>query len=80
MAESKLGKDLVSVTLETHFGAKYVFPDMPRDMLDNVIKLSGWEKNGKVVLVNVSAAVLSLESRIVKSISYDGEVKWPCPA
>lgn len=77
MPESKLGTDLVTVTVKTHLGAEYVFPDMPRPMLDNVIRLSGWETSGRLILVNVSAAVLTMESRIVKSVSYDGEVKWP---
>ena len=72
-----VGSDLVVVTIETALGSSYVFPDMPRDMLDNVIKNSGWEAGAKVVLVNVSSAVLVLESRIVKSLSYAGEVRWP---
>ncbi len=69
--------DLVEVVVTTHLGAKYVFPDMPRGTLENLIRLSGWDKTGKIVLVNVSAAVLTMDARIVKSVVYDGEVKWP---
>jgi hypothetical protein len=71
-----LGSDLVDVIVETHLGARYVFPDMPRTMLDNVIQLSGWERTGQFVLVNVSSAVLTMPARLVKSVAYDGEVKW----
>lgn len=70
------GSDLVEVTIETLLGSKYIFPDMPRGMLDNVITKSGWDKVGRLVLVNVSATCLSMESRIVKTVSYEGEVKW----
>jgi hypothetical protein len=73
---SAMGHDLVTVTVETHLGAKYVFPDMPRHALDNVIKGAVWKSSGHLVLVNVSAAVLSLEARLVKCVEYDGEVKW----
>jgi hypothetical protein len=73
---ASLGRDLVEVVVETTLGARYVFPDMPRTMLDNVIKNSGWRSIGQVVLVNVSSSCLTIPSRIVKTVSYDGEVKW----
>jgi len=74
--KSAMGSDLTEVTIKTRLQATYVFPDMPRSMLDNVIRLSGWEKTGRLVLVNVSGSVLTLEARIVESVSYDGEVRW----
>lgn len=71
-----MGTDLVEVTVETHLGARHVFPDMPRDMLKNIIEKSGWTQIGRVVLVNISGAVLTLESRTVRCISFDGKVQW----
>ncbi len=71
--------DLVVVTVESHLGSTYTFPDMPRAMLETIIKSSGWESVGRMILVNVSGAVLSIEARVVKTVSYDGEVKWLCP-
>ena len=67
--------DLVEVTLETLLSARYVFPDMPRSALTEGL-LKAHIATGKVTLVNVSGAVLTLPSRIVRSISFDGEVKW----
>lgn len=72
-----MGTDLVEVIVETHLGAKHVFPDMPRGALASVIELGGWTKTGRLVMVNVSAAVLTMDARLVKSVTYDGEVKWP---
>jgi hypothetical protein len=72
----KTESSLVEVTLETLLGARYVFPDMPRSTLEGVIKSSILYATGKVTLANASSAVLTLPSRIVKSISFDGEVKW----
>lgn len=77
---SALGTDLVEVTVETSLGAKYVFPDMPRTTLDNVIQLKGWKYENPFILVNVSGACLSVPMRIVATVSYDGEVKWKGPA
>ena len=70
--------DLAVVTVETHLGAVYVFPDMPREALRNVVDSDGWAQAGRLVLVNISAAVLTMEARLVKAVSYDGKVQWPC--
>ncbi len=67
---------LVDVTVETLSGKLHVFPDMPRDMLDTLLKDAGWVKTGRLVLVNVSASVLTIEARIVRCVSYDGAVRW----
>ena len=67
--------ELVEVTVETLLGARYVFPDMPRDVIGS-LQSSGFTCSGQLVLVNASNVTLVLPSRIVKSISYDGEVKW----
>jgi hypothetical protein len=71
-----LGRDLVDVEVESRSGSKYVFPDVPRAMLDNVIQLKGWEAVGRIILVNVSTAVLSLPPGLTKTLSYDGKVQW----
>jgi hypothetical protein len=68
---------LTAVTVETLSGSTYVFPDMPRDMLDT-LKRAGWSE--RLVFVNVSGAVLTMESRIVRKISYDEEVICRSPA
>jgi hypothetical protein len=68
--------ELVEVTIETSLGARYVFPDMPRSTLTDGFLKANASVGGKVSLSNVSDAFLSLPSRIVRSISFDGEVKW----
>lgn len=67
-----MGSDLVAVDIMTHTDAHYTFPDMPLSTLENVVKLSNWQKNGVLILVNVSGAVLSLPARVVKTISWNG--------
>ena len=69
--------ELVEVTIETLTGAKYIFPDMPRDMVENLLLRSDtWRTVGRLILVNVSATLISMEARIVKCISWGGEVRW----
>jgi hypothetical protein len=68
--------ELVEVILETLLGARYVFPDMPRTALTPNFINAAATASGKVVLVNVSGAMLTLPSRIVGTIFFDGEVKW----
>lgn len=69
-------KDLVVVTIKTKQGSEYVFPDVPRSMLDTVIKQQGWNGCGVIVLVNISGASMSMPARIADTLSYDGEVRW----
>jgi hypothetical protein len=71
-----MGSDLTVVTIKTHQGSEYIFPDVPRSMLENVIKGQGWNACGIIVLVNVSGASMSMPSRIAATLSYDGEVRW----
>jgi hypothetical protein len=68
--------DLVVVTITTKQGSEYRFPDVPRDMLKNLLANQGWNAAGSVLIVNVSGAVVSLPARIVATVSWDGEVKW----
>lgn len=67
--------DLTSVAVETFLGASYVFPDVPRSMVQTVALESTWQTLGTFVLVNVSGASLSVPARIIKTISWDGEVR-----
>jgi len=73
------GTDLTVVTVTTKLGAKYVFPDMPQGPLDNIVRSSAWITAGRLILVNISAAVLSIDSRLVRSVEYNGEVQWENP-
>ena len=68
--------DYTDVTVETLLGSKYVFPDMPVSTMNNLISRNLFVSTGRLVLVNTSAAVLSMEARIVRCISYNGEVRW----
>lgn len=70
-----MGLDLKSVEVRTHEGALYVFPDVPEDMLKNVVVAGNWKTAGAFILVNVSGASLSLPARIVKNVSWDGKVQ-----
>lgn len=71
-----MASDLTIVTVQTKEGSIYSFPDVPRSVLETVIRQQGWNAAGSVILVNISSACLSLPARIVASLSYDGEVKW----
>lgn len=69
--------DLTSVEVETLLGARYVFPDMQRSVLDPAVKVAN--DQGQLTFVNVSGACLTMKMRIVKTISYDGEVHYRGP-
>jgi len=71
--------DLTSVEIETLLGARYVFPDMPRQLLEQEIMRGAWNE-GQLTLVNVSNACLTLPNRIVKTLSFDGQVRWRGPS
>jgi hypothetical protein len=68
--------DLVVVTVKTKQGSEYSFPDVPRSMIETVIKNQGWGSAGSVVVVNISGACLTMPARIVDTLCFDGEVKW----
>ena len=69
---------LVSVLIITHQGSEYIFPDIRRRDMDLLIGMSAdvWVKSGHLALANVSQGTLVIPTRIVKQISYDGEVRW----
>jgi hypothetical protein len=70
--------DLTNVTIETTLGALYVFPDMLRPALEEALRHGAWDE-GQLTLVNVSNACLMMPNRIVKTLSFDGQVRWSGP-
>lgn len=56
----------------------YVFPDMLRPSLEEALRRGAWDE-GQLTLVNVSKACLTLPNRIVKTLSFDGQVRWRGP-
>ena len=77
-----MGKiELVTVGIETSLGAHYSFPDMDRGALDKLLMRN--EGNAlsldAVLVTNLSRAVLSVPSRIVKKITVDGDDWWLAP-
>lgn len=70
--------DLVAVEIETTLGALYVFPDMPRSVLEASFRSGKWDE-GQLTLVNVSGAALVMPNRIVKELRYEGQVHWRGP-
>jgi hypothetical protein len=74
--------ELVTVGIETSLGAHYSFPDMERGALDRLVMR---DDNNKLLLeslllTNVSRAVLTLPSRIIKKITVNGEDWWLDPS
>lgn len=71
--------DLVTVNVETKLGVHYVFPDMPRAEMEQLFSssLSPAVVTGQLTLVNLSKACLVMPFRIVKTISINGEQRWP---
>lgn len=65
---------LVVVTVVTRTGSQHIFPDMAHDVLD--LSMRHWSKTGRAIFVNVAGAVLTIETGAVKTVSYDGEIKW----
>lgn len=68
---------IVTVEVETTAGSRYVFPDVSREMLDVAITLRAWERVDNVILVNTSAACLSIPKHTVARILVGKEVVWP---
>lgn len=63
--------DLVTVEVTTKTGANYTFPDMSLSVLREVLPQSGRVPTSQptLVLVNVSAALLSIPLAIVSTIA-----------
>jgi hypothetical protein len=80
--------NLVTVGVETQLGAKYVFPDVELEKLEEILPKmkSGLDPvlsmryGGQLVLVNASIAVLSMPFRIVEAVTVNGEQWWNRPS
>ena len=74
--------DLVTVGIYTKLGAHYSFPDMDRSALDKLIMRNDDNNLSlqAVLLANVSQAVLTVPSRIIKKITIDGDDWWLDPS
>ena len=70
---------LVVVEVETKLGARYVFPDMPWDVLSELCRNNAILGFSQLSLVNQSGAAFIIPTRIIKSIKANGEVTWVCP-
>lgn len=68
--------ELVDVSIETTLGALYVFPDMNRRTLEQMIDDEEIFLHGDLTLANISRAVLVIPIRIIKTLSIAGEIKW----
>lgn len=65
---------LVDLTFETSLGAKYIFPDMEKRDVDELVAMMPRPKD--IVLVNASGACLTVPSRIITLLFVDGEERW----
>ena len=73
---------LVTVAVFTRTGAKYVFPDMKKDTVKEVLPESGRipESISFLMFYNYSGAVLSIPIRCVAEVKAEGSTLWKCPA
>ena len=74
--------DPVVVGIETHLGARYLFPDMDRTALSAVLPHASSTPPSAVTslcLVNISEATLVVPFRIIKRMTTDGEEWWRAP-
>lgn len=67
---------LVKLTILTSLDAEYVLPDMPEKSIEELIKSPNLHGFPSLSLVNQSGACLIIPTRIIKTISVDGEIRW----
>lgn len=68
---------LVTVSLETSLGARYVFPDVERQVFEKFSQMEGLPDNmGQFQLVNASFAILSVPARIIEKVLIDDKEVW----
>lgn len=75
---SDLKVDLVIVQLETFLLSRYQLPDVPRRIIENLLKNIHGRKIGEVTLTlcNMQGAALVVPSRLISKILVNGEVRW----
>lgn len=71
-----MGDDLLTVEVETLEGLRYVFPKVPRGMIENAAKKGVWDCIESIVFVNLDAACFSIPKRLVSRIMVGSEVLW----
>jgi hypothetical protein len=84
MSPSTRPADLTVVTIETHLGATYMWPDMPRAEIEGMVQQLPAGKGATVLssaftLSNISRAVAVIPWRIIRKILIDGKERWPLP-
>lgn len=67
---------LVIIEIDTTQGSRYVFPDMPWDVLSVLVQNDTLLGFSQLSLVNQSGAALVIPTRIIRTIRVNGEVKW----
>ncbi len=68
--------NLVKLTITTHLGAVYEFPDVPSHVIEEFIKSPNLHGFPSLSLANMSSACLILPTRIIATIAVEGEVRW----
>lgn len=72
------GNDLCVVSVTTHMGAEYRFPDMSEAQVREALPESGRIPRDQpaLMMVNISHAVLTLMFSLVKEVRLGEEVVW----
>ena len=69
--------ELVTVRVTTIDGDKYVFPSVSKQEAGGIAKFqSCMSASSSMILVNASAACLSVPVRIIRQVEADGRVVW----
>jgi hypothetical protein len=70
--------DLVVVTISTRSGALYHFPDMSLQVLKRVLPETGRTPDNQptLMLMNISAALISVPFNIIQDVSHPGGLLW----
>lgn len=64
---------LVVVGIDTQLGAHYIFPDVPRKTIEDLLITGGLHTFTQLSIVNASGAALVIPTRIIQTIYVDGE-------
>jgi len=68
--------ELCTVHIQTTLDAEYVFPDVPKKVLTEVISRIGSVSAGDLVLVNASKSCLTIRREIIKTVKCNQTVVW----
>jgi len=67
---------LLVVGIETKLGAQYLFPDVPATIIEPLLKNEGFRRFEQLSLVNASKSCLVINTRTIRYIFLNGELKW----